>query len=77
MDRNTVTTATKKAHLFRMLGKRWMTHIDALSLCHIATISQRVSEWRAAGYTIIDRWVKTPGARFKAYRRVTPTDWTA
>ena len=72
-----MTTATKKAHLFALLGKRWMTHIDALDLCGIATISQRVSEWRAQGYTIIDKWVESPGARFKAYRRVTPTKWTA
>jgi hypothetical protein len=61
---------TKKAKLFSMLGRRWMTHIDALSLCGIATISQRVSEWRADGHTIVDKWVRSPGARFKAYRLV-------
>lgn len=65
-----MTTATKKAKLFRLLGQRWMTHIDALQLCGIATISQRVSEWRAAGHTITDRWMVSDGARFKAYRRV-------
>jgi hypothetical protein len=54
-----------------------MTHIDALSLCGIATISQRVSEWRAAGHTIADKWVVSPGARYKAYRLVKPTRWTA
>lgn len=70
-------TNTKKAKLFAMLGKQWMTHIDALQLCGIATISQRVSEWRAAGHTIADRWVSSSGARFKAYRLVRPTKWTA
>lgn len=60
-----------------MLGTRWMTHIDALQLCGIATISQRVSEWRAAGHTIVDRWIESDGARFKAYRLVKPTRWTA
>jgi hypothetical protein len=61
---------TKKAKLFAMLGTRWMTHIDALQLCGIATISQRVSEWRAAGHTIVDRWMESDGARFKSYRRL-------
>jgi hypothetical protein len=26
---------TKKARLFKLLGQRWMTHIDALELCGI------------------------------------------
>jgi hypothetical protein len=77
MRKHPVTIATKKAALFAMLGKRWMTHIDALSLCGIATISQRVSEWRAAGHTIVDKWVQSNGARFKSYRLVKPTKWTA
>ena len=68
---------TKKAALFRLLGQRWMTHIDALDLCRTTTISQRVSEWRAEGHTIVDKWVVSPGARFKAYRLVKPTKWTA
>lgn len=68
---------TKKAALFAMLGRRWMTHIDALNLCGIATISQRVSEWRADGHCITDKWVQSSGARFKAYRLVKPTRWTA
>jgi hypothetical protein len=76
MKGNTVNE-TKKARLFKLLGKRWMTHIDALDLCGIATISQRVSEWRADGYTIVDKWVQSSGARFKAYRLVKPTRWTA
>jgi hypothetical protein len=76
MELSTVND-TKKARLFQMLGRRWMTHIDALDLCGIATISQRVSEWRAAGHTITDKWVQSSGARFKAYRLVKPTSWTA
>lgn len=68
---------TKKAKLFTLLGRRWMTHIDAMSLCKTPTISQRVSEWRADGHTIVDKWVKSPGARYKAYRLVKPTKWTA
>ena len=76
MEKSTVNE-TKNARLFKLLGKRWMTHIDALDLCGIATISQRVSEWRADGHTIVDRWVQSSGARFKAYRLVKPTRWTA
>ena len=72
-----MNSATKKAHLFALLGKRWMTHIDAMTLCRIATISQRVSEWRAEGHCIADKWVTSDGARFKAYRLVKPTNWTA
>ena len=69
--------ATKKAKLFRLLGQRWMTHAEAMRLCKIQTISQRVSEWRADGHCIIDKWVQSPGARFKAYKLVKPTNWTA
>lgn len=77
MKGNTVNE-TKKARLFKLLGQRWMTHIDALDLCGIATISQRVSEWRADGHTIIARWVKSStGSRFKSYRLLKPTKWTA
>ena len=72
-----MTTATKKAKLFRLLGRRWMTQIDAFNMCRITTISQRVSEWRAEGHCIVDKWVVTPGARFKAYKLVKPTSWTA
>ena len=72
-----MTRATKKARLFSLLGRRWMTHIDALMICGIATISQRVSEWRAEGHCIADKWVKSDGARFKAYRLTKPTKWTA
>lgn len=77
MGMHPVNQATKKARLFKLLGQRWMTHIDALDLCGIATISQRVSEWRADGHTIIDKWVQSSGARFKSYRLVKPTKWTA
>jgi hypothetical protein len=29
-----------------------------------------MSEWRAAGHVIHDKWVQSNGARFKAYRLV-------
>jgi hypothetical protein len=68
---------TKKARLFKLLGQRWVSNRAALELCGIYSLSQRVSEWRADGYTIVDKWVQSSGARFKAYRLVKPTRWTA
>jgi hypothetical protein len=72
-----MTRTTKKDRLLSLLGRRWVTHIDALMICRIATISQRVSEWRRDGHCITDKWVTSDGARFKAYRLVKPTKWTA
>lgn len=77
MEGHPVIQAAKKAKLFRLLGQRWMTQDDSTRLCHLRTISQRVSEWRAEGHCIIDKWVVTPGARFKAYKLVKPSSWTA
>jgi hypothetical protein len=61
---------TKKADLFRLLSRQWVTPLDALQKCHIMTLAQRVSEFRAAGHVIHDKWVQSNGARFKAYRLV-------
>jgi hypothetical protein len=61
---------TKKAALFRLLARQWVTPLDAMQKCRIMTLSQRVSEWRRDGHTIIDKWVESRGARFKAYRLV-------
>lgn len=73
-----MTDASKKAHLFRTLCRRWLTPLEAVSVCGIFSLSQRVSEWRAAGHCIVDRWVKTDGgSRVKSYRVVRPTNWTA
>ena len=70
--------ATKKAHLFRTLCRRWLTPLEAAAECGILSLAQRVSEWRAAGHCIVDKWVKTAsGSRVKAYRVSKPTKWTA
>lgn len=73
-----MTDATKKAHLFRTLRTRWLTPLEAVAVCGIFSLSQRVSEWRAQGHCIVDRWVKLPsGSRVKSYRLTKPTTWTA
>lgn len=71
-------TVTKKADLFQVLCRRWLTPLEAAHHCGILSLSQRVSEWRAQGHCIVDRWVKTAsGSRVKAYRVTKPTKWTA
>jgi hypothetical protein len=77
-------TTTKKATLFRTLCRRWLTPLEAVSLCGIYSLSQRCGEWRrdpvmyANGVTVLDKWVKLPsGSRVKAFRIVKPTKWTA
>jgi len=62
-------TNKKKASLFLLLRKQYVTPIDALNKCGIFSLAQRVSEWRRDGHVIGDKWVISPsGARFKAYR---------
>jgi hypothetical protein len=60
---------TKCEKLFHMLGKRWMTAADSMELCGVLSLSQRVSEWRAEGVQIMDKWLEVDGSRFKMYRR--------
>jgi hypothetical protein len=60
---------TKQAKLLKLLKQQWTTPLEALESCGILSLSQRVSEWRASGVVILDKWVKTgTGARIKAYR---------
>lgn len=61
---------TKKATLLALLGKQWVTVADSMRHCGINSLAQRVSEWRAQGIVIQDRWIAANGGRFKAYRKV-------
>lgn len=66
---------TKSSRLMSLLARRWLTPLDALRLCGVLSLAQRVSEWRADGISIVDKWVTTPsGARVKAYRLPKPAD---
>lgn len=52
-----------------LLRRRWLTALECAKLGGCLSLSQRVSELRAAGYQVADRWKKTRGgARVKAYR---------
>lgn len=60
---------TKKAKLMKLLKTQYVTPLEALEATGIMSLAQRISEWRAAGYVIGDKWVVTgTGARVKAYR---------
>jgi hypothetical protein len=64
-------TRTKTQALFDLLSNQWVTPLDALRVCRVMTLAQRVSEWRAEGHVIADKWVKSAsGSRYKAYRLV-------
>lgn len=52
-----------------LLKRGWITALECAAKGGCLSLSQRVSNWRAQGHTIIDKWVVTPaGARIKAYR---------
>ena len=62
---------TKSERLHDLLIRQWVSPIHALHSCGILSLAQRVSEWRAAGDKIVDRWVTSMnGSRFKEYRLV-------
>jgi hypothetical protein len=52
---------TRTAHLLETLQRRWLTPLDAVHLCCVFSLSQRVGEFRRAGHTVIDRWEITRG----------------
>lgn len=69
---------TKKQILFGTLCRRWLTPLEAASVCGILSLSQRCGEFRREGHTVAEKWVTTPsGSRIKAYTIVRPTKWTA
>jgi hypothetical protein len=62
-------TETMEARLLKLLKRKWVTPLTALSEAHCLSLAQRVSVWRAAGIRIADKWVELDGGkRVKAYR---------
>lgn len=60
---------TKTERLLKLLKQQWTTPLEALETCGLLTLSQRVSEFRASGIRVQDKWVALPsGARVKAYK---------
>lgn len=69
---------THTAKTIAMLRRGWVTAMQCAQAGGCLSLSQRVSELRRAGFTVLDKWVTTQGgARIKAYRMLTPTRWTA
>lgn len=57
----------------KLLKRGWLTAMQSAAHGGVLSLAQRVSEWRADGFVIIDKWVVTDGgARIKAYRWAKP-----
>lgn len=60
---------TMEERLLKLLKRKWVTPLDALSAVGRLSLAQRVSEWRRAGIAIADKWVTLDnGKRIKSYR---------
>jgi len=67
-----------KQKTMALLRKGWTTALSSAQAGGCMSLAQRVSEWRADGVMVLDKWVQTEGgARIKAYRIISPTKWTA
>lgn len=61
-----------------MLRRGWLTALESASRGGVLSLSQRVGDLKRAGVQIAEKWVSTGGgARYKAYKIVKPTNWTA
>lgn len=64
-----MTKTTKSAKLLKMLKREYVTPLDCLEHCGLLSLAQRVSQFRAQGIDVQDKWVTSPsGSRFKAYK---------
>lgn len=61
---------TQRESIVKRLKRGWCTGLQAVYDCGTLKLASRVSELRASGHTVIDRWVEQGGKRFKAYRLV-------
>lgn len=62
-------TPTMEAKLLKLLKRKYVTPLDALEAVGCLSLAQRVSEWRASGVKVADKWVDLAGGkRVKAYR---------
>jgi Helix-turn-helix domain len=58
-----------KQRLYDLLKKKWVSPITALNEANCFSLAQRVSNWRADGIVILDKWIDLPnGKRVKAYK---------
>jgi hypothetical protein len=69
---------TREETTLKLLRRGWLSALDSATKGGVLSLAQRVSEWRRDGMVINDRWkTSDTGARFKQYRIVKPTRWTA
>ncbi|PCJ51983.1 MAG: hypothetical protein COA70_13250 [Planctomycetota bacterium] len=61
---------TQKQQLISLLKRKWVTPITAFNEVSCMRLAARISDIRAEGYVVEDKWVKTESGRnqFKAYR---------
>lgn len=60
---------TMEERLLRLVKQQWVSPLQALEKVGCLSLAQRVSEWRAAGMKIADKWIHLPsGKRVKAYK---------
>jgi hypothetical protein len=61
--------ATKETKTLNLLKKGWITSLECALKGGCLSLSQRVSELRASGRIVMDKWVITKGgSKVKAYR---------
>lgn len=61
--------STQVSQLIEAMKSRWVTPLDAQSICGTMRFSARVLDIKLAGYSVEERWVETQsGARVKAMR---------
>lgn len=61
---------TQAEHLHKIMRRRWITPLDALTLAGCLSLSQRCGELRRRGVNVVSRWVHIGEKRVKAYRVV-------
>lgn len=60
---------TMREKLLKLLRRKWVTPIVALSEAGCFSLSQRCGGFRRQGLNVLDKWVHLPsGVRVKAYR---------
>jgi hypothetical protein len=61
-------TKTKKAALFALLRKQWVTPLEALEQTGNFALSQRAGDFARDGWNVLKKWQDLPsGSRVMAY----------
>jgi hypothetical protein len=64
-----MSTELMKDKVRELMGRQWVTPVEALEKAQCFSLSQRAGDLRRAGVKVEDKWVELPsGKRIKAYR---------